>query len=919
MKIKRLLCTLLLSLAIFTFCSLFMVIAAGDGIVSVNAGKEALNATFNKIAGATSYNAYYKNENDTNYTKIDDELVREIDNNIRVDAVGLEAGNYYLKLVPIINSQENDSQRIEIKDITVSKEDRSGYAHFNYTSGVGAYTDDGVLKDNTVVVYVTDATKNTVKATIAGLECVGLANILAAQKNSNNPLDIRIIGEIQTVQWNKVTYTNDAKTSALVTEQAALVGASATTDADNITGVSYSNDLSRGITKLNGLKSQAIYKDGKFDSYWNMLEFDSARNVTIEGIGDDAGIYQFGFTVKKSNSIEFKNLYFTDYPEDAIGIQGNKNTDLDYSNYWLHNLTFNEGLNNWDLSYEQDKGDGDGSSDFKYAHNLTISYCKYNGTHKTNLIGSGNDCLQYNITLHHNYYLGCKSRLPLLRQANCHMYNNYYKDTTSTGISVRAYAFAFVENCYFDAKNPYMLAYEVKDNVNPVGTTIKAIGNVFTSKATTSDSSSNGLGINENGIFVLTGSGSNKSYSSRPIENRTTKSGGSTCYPDGTTTDYTNFDTNESLFYYDKDNECSIVEVMNNASELPELIPTVAGAGISKAAEYTVISEETDLPPVYNNTSVATVVNDDFSSNTDREINTTSNTPSDGGIYKNLGSSTTNNVTITNSQLYIYDDDANTVEAYYMFYSSSKFTTGKVLYQVSVTIPSAGNWKFLTFLGDNGNCIVGSSETNKKLGYYDTTWHEMFDTQYAANSTHVITLIVDYDNSSAVLNIDGTSANVSCKGTINGLKFVTAGNASRSFYVNSVSVTVEDELKLGYQLGKYTVDNTEYKALRIIGKLQYNEVYDSVDDIDNVVINITIKNSSGVTTKTINAEVETFYKSLKLSDNTVVAESGEGIRYYYTVIKGITSAHKGYTINATTTITLKNGTVVECSGFSYEI
>ena len=198
MKIKRLLCTLLLSLAIFTFCSLFMVIAAGDGIVSVNAGKEALNATFNKITGATSYNAYYKKENASNYTKIDDELVREIDNNIRVDAVGLEAGNYYLKLVPIINSQENDSKKIEIKDITVSKEDRSGYAHHNYTSGVGAYTDDGVLKDNAVVVYVTDANKNSVKAKIAGLEFEGLANILKAQKASNKPLDIRIIGTVGT-------------------------------------------------------------------------------------------------------------------------------------------------------------------------------------------------------------------------------------------------------------------------------------------------------------------------------------------------------------------------------------------------------------------------------------------------------------------------------------------------------------------------------------------------------------------------------------------------------------------------------------------------------------------------------------------------------------------------------------------------
>ena len=38
-----------------------------------------------------------------------------------------------------------------------------------------------------------------------------------------------------------------------------------------------------------------------------------------------------------------------------------------------------------------------------------------------------------------------------------------------------------------------------------------------------------------------------------------------------------------------------------------------------------------------------------------------------------------------------------------------------------------------------------------------------------------------------------------------------------------------------------------------------------------------------------------------------------------TVIKGITSSHSEFHINATTTITLTNGVVINCTGFDYKI
>ena len=61
------------------------------------------------------------------------------------------------------------------------------------------------------------------------------------------------------------------------------------------------------------------------------------------------------------------------------------------------------------------------------------------------------------------------------------------------------------------------------------------------------------------------------------------------------------------------------------------------------------------------------------------------------------------------------------------------------------------------------------------------------------------------------------------------------------------------------------------------------------------------------------------YKSLKISSGETITETGDNLRYYYTVIKGITSAYNNYTINATTKLVLNDNTVVECSGFTYTI
>ena len=65
---------------------------------------------------------------------------------------------------------------VDKEPVTVNAYDRSGYAHFNRKSsepaytGVGAYNDDGTLKDNALVIYVTESNRNTVMRDLAATD-----------------------------------------------------------------------------------------------------------------------------------------------------------------------------------------------------------------------------------------------------------------------------------------------------------------------------------------------------------------------------------------------------------------------------------------------------------------------------------------------------------------------------------------------------------------------------------------------------------------------------------------------------------------------------------------------------------------------------------------------------------------------------
>ncbi|MCD8090294.1 MAG: hypothetical protein LUD81_06690 [Clostridiales bacterium] len=455
------------------------VFAAEEGAVLTSGGwYETAYVTWTDLS-AENAEVSYKAADAEEYTVISGEdkaLIRQIDaETARVDIPGLSAGDYDIKIVT------SKKEELEAK-VTVMAEDRSGYAHFNRPTestpednsydGVGAYKDDGTPKEGADIIYVTNETKNTVE--YRGVK--GIGKILSNAKYLNKPLIVRFIGKIDSSVW---VLNSETKT---ITENCE--------EAEPINGLYNRFYILDSDVKKYTVNAESVWQFDKVtdpddtDTYISMLDIKSYKvkgytgfsNITLEGIGTDTEFVNWGVLFRYCSSVEVKNITFSDYQEDACTAQ--------YANrVWFHRCTFNIGKNQCDLTDEQDKGDGDGSADVNSCENVTIAYCTFNGTHKTSLSGNSDSSKQYNYTYHHNFYNGCKSRLPLARYANIHSYNNYVKGTTGTSISARASAFIFSEaNCYEDNN----LAFESKEGSKGSGI-IKSYNDVITPNIEGSD------------------------------------------------------------------------------------------------------------------------------------------------------------------------------------------------------------------------------------------------------------------------------------------------------------------------------------------------------------------------------------------------------------------------------------------------
>lgn len=401
----------------------------GITITESKGWQESAYAKWTLLSDAKGYNVYVKGGQYADYTKVDQQLVRNYGSYGRVDVVGLKAGNYSLKVVAVdANGAETSAYGIA-DNLKVVNYDRQGFAHKGISDGVGAYNNDGTLKAGAKVLYVTKNTFTTIKASLNGEEYTGIGNILLAKQKGKDvtPLAVRVIGEIKTANAG----------DQLKTDQKGLLlkGNSATT----------------------------------------------VMNVTIEGIGDDACFNGFGLGIINGTNVEVRNMAFFN--------QGSSNDNMEIKgtqHIWVHNNDYFYGEKG-----SGDHGKGDGSLDSKDGASFcTFSYNHYHDTGKSNLCGMKKETVDNLICYHHNWFDHSDSRHPRVRTSSVHIWNNYYDGVAKYGVGVTMGASVFVESNYFrNTKYPMMISKQGTDAKGDGtfsgenGGVLKAYGNIFAEKS----------------------------------------------------------------------------------------------------------------------------------------------------------------------------------------------------------------------------------------------------------------------------------------------------------------------------------------------------------------------------------------------------------------------------------------------------
>ena len=374
--------------------------AASGAITEASGWLETAYVKWTPVTGATGYNVYVKSASasDSAYVQLDDELIRKYPSYMRADAVGLKAGDYVMKIVPLNNGKENTSAAIVSDKLTVNAHDRSGFTFSSNSpvkNGVGAYNNDGTLKSNASVLYVTEANKNTLKMKIGNTEYTGVAAITQAIKAKSNcqPVAIRIIGQVT----------------------------------------------------LSGLACKDV-------SSAYAIGVKGAANVTFEGIGDDATLYGAGVAVFQSTGIEVRNLGLMNWGggKDGDGISLKQSLGV-----WVHNNDVFYG----NAGSDGDQAKGDGSMDLKdNSQYVTVSYNHFWDSGKMSLCGMKSESGENWITYHHNWFDHSDSRHPRIRTMSVHVYNNYYDGNSKYGVGAAKDSEAFVEANYFRHCNYPMLS-----------------------------------------------------------------------------------------------------------------------------------------------------------------------------------------------------------------------------------------------------------------------------------------------------------------------------------------------------------------------------------------------------------------------------------------------------------------------------
>ena len=486
--------------------------------------------------GSAYYNVYYSTNKST-WTKIDDQLVRKYGSNKgRADVLGITAGTYYIKVASVASNGKESSNTVS-GALSVKAHDRGGFAHLNWSKGIGAYQNNGTLKSGANILYITKSNAKTVTMTVptasnktasfTGLQTIIDAWTKAYSKGwSSAPLDIRILGTLSYADMDK--FSSSAE----------------------------------GIQ----IKGAAAYADCP---------------ITIEGVGNDAVVHGFGFLIRNLTDLELRNFAIMDCLDDCVSM------DTGNSHIWVHNLDLFYGQAGSDA--DQKKGDGtvDLKGDSKY---ITISYNHFWDSGKSSLCGMKSESGPNYITYHHNWFDHSDSRHPRIRTMSVHVYNNYFDGCAKYGIGTTYGSSCFVDRNYFrNCKYPMMCSMQGSDAAgagtfsSENGGMIKAYGNYITGSKSLYVQSGYPSGVAESSAITNTAAQSFDCYvvsspsQTVPSSYKTVKGG----------TSYDNFDTNSSLMYS---------YTANSAQDVPSVVKGTYGAGRLQhgSYQYTFSSSEDD-------------------------------------------------------------------------------------------------------------------------------------------------------------------------------------------------------------------------------------------------------------------------------------------------------------------------------------
>ena len=476
--------------------------------------------------GSAYYNVYYST-NKSSWTKIDDQLVRKYSSSKgRADVIGITAGTYYIK-VASVNSSGSETSNTVSGALTVKAHDRAGFAHLNWSKGVGAYTNSGTLKSGANILYITKSNAKTVTMTVpsssskttsyTGLQTIINAWTKAYSKGwSTTPLDIRVLGTLSYADMD--TFSSS----------------------------------SEGIQ----IKGASTYADCP---------------ITFEGVGNDAVIHGFGFLIRNLCDFEMRNLAIMDCLDDCVSI------DTSNSHIWVHNMDFFYGQ----AGSDSDQKKGDGTVDMKgNSQYITVSYNHFWDSGKSSLCGMKSESGPNYITYHHNWFDHSDSRHPRIRTMSVHVYNNYFDGNSKYGIGVTYGASCFVDRNYFrNCKYPMMSSMQGSDAAgdgtfsSENGGMIKAYGNYITGAKSLYVQSGYSSSVAEASAITNTAS---QSFDCYVVSSASTTVPSSYKTVQGSTS-YDNFDTSSSLMYsYSAE----------NASSVPSTVKGTYGAGRLQHGSY---------------------------------------------------------------------------------------------------------------------------------------------------------------------------------------------------------------------------------------------------------------------------------------------------------------------------------------------